>query len=134
MYCDTKKLYPKFTEAIDHSEPPSSVRDAEQLIIADTELKEAFANKMVQSLLSVDEFLETLKRQQAGSTMEMALDTKEPIKLMSSLKLISQDLREVQNQLVNFWQVHKACMDHLIQVCHLLEDAEKVLLYFTIII
>ena len=126
MHGDTVNLYPKFTDALDHCELPKSIRDAENLMKADTELKEAFANKMTETMFSVDEFLETLQHQQAGTSVGMALETKEHIKLMSSLKLMSQDLREMQKQLVSFWTVHKAHMDHLTQICHLNERAEKV--------
>ena len=126
MYSDTKKLNPKATEALDHCELPSSVRDAELLVKADTEVKDAFSRKMADALLSIDEFFKSLKCQEDDSSVDIALDTKEPIKLMTSLKLISQDLKEMQKRLVNFWQVHKAGLDHMTQTCHFSERAERV--------
>ena len=126
MYSDTKKLNPKATEALDHCELPSSIKDAEVLVKADTELKDAFSSKMAETLLSVDEVLESLKCQEVDSSVDMALDIKEPIKLMSSLKLISQDLKEMQKRLINFWQVHKAGLNHMTHACQFSGKAEKV--------
>lgn len=93
---------------------------------ADTELKDAFSSKMAETLLSIDEFLESLQHQEVESSVDMALDIKEPVKLMSSLKLILQDLKEMQKRLVNFWQVHKAGLNHMTNACQFSEKAEEV--------
>lgn len=128
MYSDTKKLNPKATDGFDHCELPSSVGDAERLVKTDTELKDTFSSKMAETLLSINEFLESLKCQEVDSSVDMAssLDTKEPIKLMLSLKLIAQDLKEMQKRLINFWQIHKAGLNHMTHTCHFSERAERV--------
>ena len=126
MHSKTTARYPKFTKALDHSKLPSNVKEAEQLMQADLKLKESFENKMVEALQSNDRFLEVLKQQQPGATMEMALDTKEHIKMMVSLKLMHQELKEKQDQLNSFWLAHKTRMEHLIHMCNLNERTEEV--------
>ena len=129
MHSKTVAHYPKFTEALDHSELPNGVKEAEQLMQADLKLKETFGGKMAEAALSADRFLETLKQQQPGATMQMALDTKEHIKMMVSLKLIQQELKEKQEKLSSFWLVHKAHMEHVIHMCSYNERAEEVYIH-----
>ena len=126
MHSKTIARYPKFTRALDHSELPSSVKEAERLMQADSKLKDSFENKMAEALLSNHRVLEALKQQQPGATMQMALDTKEHIKMMVSLKLMDQELKEKQDQLSNSWLAHKAHMEHLIHMCNLNERTEEV--------
>lgn len=97
------------------------------MIKADTELKEAFSNKMMETLLSVDGLLEILNGEQAEAGMGMTLDTRECIKLISSLKSTSQDLKSMQTQFESLWLNHKACLDHILRICYFSERTEMVL-------
>ena len=93
---------------------------------ADSKLKESFDNKISEALLSNERFLETLKQQQPGATMQMALDTQEHIKMMVTLKMMHQELKEKQEGLDSFWLAHKARMEHVINMCQLNERVEEV--------
>lgn len=126
MYSETIVQFPKLTEALDLCQVPSCVKDAEHLLQEDCKLKETLANRLSEVVLVNDGFLETMKHQQSGATMEVALNTKEHIKMMSSLKAMLQELRAKQRQLDSFWLNHKACLDHMIRVCHFDDSAEKV--------
>lgn len=119
--------YPNLTKSLDHCELPSNTGDVEHLVRADTELKEAFTNKMTETLLSVDGFLESLQCQQAETGMGMALDTKEHVELISSLRVMSQDLKSMETQLESLWLNHKACLDHMTCICYFNERTERVL-------
>ncbi len=127
MHRKTIARYPKFAEALDRSKLPSRVKEAERLMQADLKLKESFESKMAEALLSNDRVLEALKQQQPEAGMQMALDTKEHIKRMVTLKLMHQELKKKQDELNNFWLAHKACMGQLMHICHLNEKIEKVL-------
>ena len=126
MHSKTMARYPRFTKALDHGELPSGVKEAERLMQADSKLKESFENKMAEGLLSNNRFLEALKQQQPEASMQMALDTKEHIKMMVSLKMMYRELEEKQGQLSSFWQAHKAHMEQLIHTCQLRERIEEV--------
>ena len=126
MHGKTIARHPRFTLALDHGELPSRVGEAEKLMQADLKLKERFESKIAETLLSNNRFLEGLKQQQPGATMQMALDTKEHIKMMVTLKVMSEELKKKQDHLSSFWLAHKARMEHLIQMCHLNEKTEEV--------
>ena len=126
MHSKTIARYPRFTKTLNHNELPSSIKEAEQLMQADLKLKESFDSKIAEALLSNERFLEALKQQQPGATLQMALDTKEHIKMMVSLKVMHEELKEKQEKLDSFWLVHKAHMEHVIHMCHLNERAEEV--------
>ena len=104
----------------------NSIDDAEHAVKTDTALKEEYASQIAETVFSIDEFLKALKCQQRGTGIEMALDTKEHTQLMSSVKLMSQDLKTVQTRLESFWLNHKAQLDHMVHMCHFNERTDKV--------
>ena len=93
---------------------------------ADLKLKDRFESKIAEVLLSVDRVLDVLKQQQPEVTLQMALDTKEHIRMMVSLKLMQQELKEKQEWLSSYWLVHKARLEHVTHVCQLIEKMKEV--------
>ena len=127
MHSEIAILYPKFTQSLlDHCDLPHSLSEAERLTSVDTKHKESLTRRTEEALVSINGFLETLKGQQPAADVEMAHDKKEPIKLMSSLKLMSEVLAAKQEQLGSVWRVHEAHMKYMTQVCRFNETAEKV--------
>ena len=126
MHTEALSQFPKLTEALNLCEVPASVKDAEHLMQEDLKLKETLANKMAETELSIDRFLETLKHQRPMDTMEMSPDTKEHITMMSSLNGMLQELKAEQGKFDSFWMVHKARVDHMMRNCHFNRGVDKV--------
>ena len=118
--------FSKLTEALNLCQVPESVKDAEHLMLEDLKLKETLANKMAEAELSTERFLDTLKQQLPGDSVETAPDTKEQITMMSSLNDMLKELKAEQKKFDSFWAIHKARVDHMMRKCHFERSAEKV--------
>lgn len=125
-------LYPAFRETLDQRELSGrtvNVVEAEAWVKADCETKKDISGQLMDAGLSVDKFLENLKSQQPRGTAEIALDSKELVNLMSSLKMMSKEILDRQEELSGFWPGHKAEMDHMIRMCYFNDKVEKVCNY-----
>ena len=136
MYNETLAEYPDFTQALQRRDLASgmSVEDAEGWMKEDCDLKRTLSGRLMEAAVSVDNFLENLKSQQPGGAVEMAHDTKELVKLMSSLKMMSQEIGEKQKELSNLWPSHQAKMEHMIHMCQFNDRVEKVRVVHAIVI
>lgn len=129
-----KRLYERATirlpavkDALNLCSMPTSVKDAETLMLEDLRLKEGLVNKLAEAELSIDTFLEVLKTQHDLGTMQISLGTKDYITMLSNLNGMVEDVRSKQNEFDMFWTVHKARVDHMMRMCHFNRTAEKVI-------
>ena len=107
-------------------ELPKSTKDAERLRKVHTRQNESLTKRTKETILSVNKLVDSLESQEPSASAVKALDSKELIKLMLSLKLISQELEAKQTELSRVWQIHEAHMKYMTSVCHFNEKAEKV--------
>jgi len=132
LYRRAKTRFPEVRDALDMVKVPTSVKEAEHIMTEDLKLKESLVNRLAEAELSIDHFLEVLKRQHDQGSLEISLGTKDYITMMASLSGMLEDIRNSQGLFDEFWGIHKARVDHMMRMCHFNRTADKVRSKFSI--
>ncbi len=124
---------PEVTGALTVCEVPSSVKEAEHLMLEDLKLKENLVNRITEAELGIDRLISILSEQKTEEAVEVGSNSgkKEYVTMKESLKDMLVDLKASQGQFDVFWTVHKARVDHMMRMCHFKRTADKVGIRYT---
>ena len=110
--------------SLDHFDLPSNVRGAELLIEDNLQRKEVWLgviDEMREPILTFLDHLNHPGEEELGTAMTKAYNS-----MIASLGEMLERLKEEEKGSNAFWTVHKARLDHMLQVCQFRRSADKV--------
>ena len=120
---------PEATESLNMCSVPDSVKEAEQLMQKDLQLKENLVNRITEAELNIDGLISSLTSQGVKGKNDVGASsggTEDYGTMKDALSGMLQDMHSSLSQFDAFWTVHKARVDHMMRMCHFQKTASSV--------